>query len=159
MTLCLRLGDTSKAAEDPLETKEEPTPGLWWNQEQAGENAPWIILDLASSGFPGGLFNPWESGQARNWFQPGGEGEPTSIPEVCDNLNFSRLGNIDQPTYFSLCKCSKSILTTTRSDYKREQAGSPQLLLCPGFQPRCQEDLQSLWSAFANVFHFDDYQF
>ena len=101
MTLCLRLSDTSKATEEPVETKEEPTPGLWWKQEQAGGNALWIILDLASSEFPGALFNPWESGQARNWFQPVGEGEPTSIPEVFDNLNFFRLGNTYQPTNFS----------------------------------------------------------
>ena len=101
MTLCFRLGDTSNATEDPLEIKEEPTPGLWWNQEQAGENALWIILNLPSIGFLGGLFNPWESGQARNWFQPVGEGEPTSIPEVFDNLNFFRLGNTYQPTNFS----------------------------------------------------------
>ena len=31
--------------------------------------------------FPGSLFNPWDSGKARNWFQPG-SGQPTSIPEV-----------------------------------------------------------------------------
>ena len=45
--------------------------------------------------FPGSLFNPWDSGKARNWFQPG-SGQPTSIPEVKNILkpSFGRLLNL-----------------------------------------------------------------
>ena len=59
----------------------EPGPGrwkcpktFWWSWNSGG------YCD-GSSYKPGSLFNPWDSGKARNWFQPGA-GQPTSIPEV-----------------------------------------------------------------------------